>query len=261
MGDAPSRYRLIRTIASGGMAHVYEAVAQGERGFERRVAIKRVLPEHSADVSMRRMFLDEARIASRLHHGNVVQVIDYGTVDGDDLIVMEYVDGLDAMRAVTLSLDRGEPMPAALALHVVAEVAHALDHAHRLTGDDGAPLAVVHRDVSPHNVLLSWDGAVKLSDFGIAVFATRREEKTATGVVKGKLGYMAPEQAAGQRVTGAADVWSLGATLHALLVGAPPASGGAAGGAIPPEVRALLDACTARGPAARPSADEVARRA
>ena len=201
---AASRYRLVRTIASGGMAHVYEAVAQGDRGFERRVAIKRVLPEHAQDVSVKRMFLDEARIASRLHHGNVVQVLDYGTVDGDELLVMEYADGLDAMRAATIGRTRGTAMPEALALHVAAEVAHALAYAHGLAGSDGAALRIVHRDVSPQNVLLSWDGDVKLSDFGIAVFAAQREEKTATGIVKGKMGYMPPEQAAGKALTGTA---------------------------------------------------------
>jgi len=259
--DAP-RYHLVRTIASGGMAHVYEAVARGERGFERRVAIKRVLPEHAHDVSMRRMFFDEARIASHLHHGSIVQILDYGVVDGAEFIAMEYVDGVDAGRAVAQAMRQGRPMPEALALHVAAEIAHALAYAHERTDPDGAALQIVHRDVSPGNILMSWDGDVKLSDFGIAL-ATAREEKTATGVVKGKLAYMAPEQAGGRPVTAAADVYALGATLCALLTGAPPGAPKASDldVALTHEVEDLARACMEPDAASRPETSAVAFRA
>ena len=216
-----TRYRLVRTIASGGMAHVYEAVSSGERGFERRVAIKRVLPEYANEESMRRMFLDEANIVSRLHHGSIVQVLDYGLVDGTEFIVMEYIDGLDAKRASRRGSQQHEPISEGLALHIVAEVAHALDYAHQCKDSKGQPLSIVHRDVSPQNVLLSWGGDVKLSDFGIAA-ALGKEEKTATGVVKGKLAYMPPEQFRTSAVGPAADVYALGGSLHAILTGAPP---------------------------------------
>jgi len=255
-----ARYQLTRTIATGGMAHVYEAVAKGERGFERRVAIKRVLPQLAADPSMQRMFFDEARIASHLHHGNIVHVLDYGVVDGTEFIVMEYVDGIDAGRATALAKQRGLRMPEPLALHVIAEIAHALAYAHSRSDAQGEPLRIVHRDVSPGNILLSWDGDVKLSDFGIAL-ASQREEKTATGIVKGKLAYMAPEQAAGERVTGAADVYSLGATLQALLTGSSAGAISAEEVKISGEVRDLVQACTAAAPEERPSPEAVAFRA
>jgi serine/threonine-protein kinase len=254
-----SRYRLIRTIASGGMAQVYEATAHGERGFSRRVAVKRIRPQHAGDEAMRRMFFDEARIAGRLHHANIVQVLDYGEVDGDDFIVMEYVDGIDADRAVARA-----PMPDALALYVVSEVAHALAYAHSATDEEGRPLGIVHRDVSPHNMLFSWEGHVKLADFGIALAAVR-EEKTRTGIVKGKLAYMAPEQARGVSIDGAADVYALGATLHALINGAPPRESPREpfeiDPALSPEVRELVVECMRADPAARPSADALADRA
>ncbi len=243
---------MIRTIATGGMAHVYEAVAQGEAGFERRVALKRILPELAGDARLQRMFLDEARIASHLHHGNIVQVLDYGKVDETEFIAMEYVDGVDAHRAAT----RREPFPESLALHVTSEVAHALAHAHEKRDDAGQPLGIVHRDVSPQNVLLSWDGDVKLADFGIAKAATRLE-KTRTGIVKGKLSYMAPEQAAGESVGPPADVYGLGATLHALITGRSPTSD-PGGTAISSDVAGLVSACMRTTPGDRPTAEEVA---
>jgi serine/threonine protein kinase len=209
------RYRLVRTIASGGMAQVLEAASQGMDGFERRVAIKRLLPQHLRDGGRRRMFFDEASIGSRLHHGGVVQIMDYGLIDGAAFLAMEFVDGVDTLRALTLaSTDR--LMPEGIALHVISEVAHALAYIHDVKDEQGEPLGIVHRDVSPQNILLSWDGDVKLSDFGIAL-CMQREEQTAEGVVKGKLPYMAPEQALGERVNAAADVYALGATLATLL--------------------------------------------
>jgi hypothetical protein len=238
------RYRLIRTIASGGMAQIYEAVLVGARGFERQVAIKRILPQHAHDPAMRRMFFDEARVASRLHHGNIVQILDFGVVDGSEFIVMEFVDGVDAARA----LKRCERFPEGVAFHVVAEIAHALHYAHTLRDTAGEPLGIVHRDVSPHNILLSWEGDVKLSDFGIAL-AMEREERTRTGLVKGKLQYMAPEQATGSVVTSAADIYSLGMTLQELL-------GDDHGESDDPVGR-----CTEDAPDARPSASEVAEMA
>ena len=199
------------------MAQVLEAASQGMEGFERRVAIKRLLPQHLRDGGRRRMFFDEASIGARLHHGGIVQIMDYGLIDGAAFLAMEFVDGVDALRAVTLSGDE-RVMPEGIALHVISEVAHALAYIHDVKDEHGEPLGIVHRDVSPQNILLSWDGDVKLSDFGIAL-CMQREEQTAEGVVKGKLPYMAPEQALGERVNAAADVYALGATLATLLGG------------------------------------------
>lgn len=264
-----ARYELIRTLATGGMAHVYEAIAHGERGFERRVAVKRVLPEYHHDPSVMRMFVDEARIASRLHHGNIVQVLDYGLVDGTELLVMELVEGSDLRLASERARAAGSPIPPALAYHVMSQVAYALAYAHAHAGDDGEGLGIVHRDVSPQNILLSWDGDVKLSDFGIASFRDR-EERTETGVVKGKLSYMPPEQFQGKRVTASADVYALGATLHALLAGDVPMASHAAqarrlagepvilDGNLTKAAASLIEACMARHPEARPGATDLA---
>jgi serine/threonine-protein kinase len=265
------RYRLVRTIATGGMAQVFEAVALGEGGFTRRVAVKRVLPSHAHDDSMRRMFLDEARIASQLSHGGIVSVLDYGFVDGDEFIVMEYVDGVDARRATDLGLRTGRPIAPGVALHIIAEVAHSLRYVHERIDAAGHPLGIVHRDVSPQNVLLSWDGDVKLSDFGIAL-AAQRHERTQSGVIKGKLSYMAPEQALGQLVASSADLYALGATAASLLGAAPSARGADLAGAVLPgrtdvpdslagDTAELVMACMALPPEARPDAMAVAEKA
>jgi tRNA A-37 threonylcarbamoyl transferase component Bud32 len=211
------RYRVLRRLGQGGMAEVFEAVAEGAEGFRRRVAIKRVLPEHATDASVRRMFFDEARIAARLHHPGIVAVLDFG-LDGDaPFQVLELVDGED-LAAV---LRRVGTLPLGVALHVGREVANALDCAHRATDDEGRPLGIVHRDVSPSNVLVSREGDVKLGDFGIA-FAHERSERTAAGVVRGKPAYMAPEQLTGGVVDARTDVFGLACTLHRALVGRSP---------------------------------------
>jgi serine/threonine protein kinase len=261
------RYRLVRTIASGGMAQVLEAVAQGMEGFERRVAIKRLLPQHLRDGGRRRMFFDEASIGSRLHHGGVVQIFDYGIIDSAAFLAMEFVDGMDSLRAVSLAGEEGT-MPEAIALHVISEVAHALAYIHDVKDELGKPLGIVHRDVSPQNILLSWDGDVKLSDFGIAL-SLQREESTAEGVVKGKLPYMPPEQALGMRVDSTADVYALGATLATLLGGraiGPAMTDDEASSrvtaarlrGVSAAVAELIGACTCRDPSARLRAADVA---
>ena len=193
--------------------------------------------------------------------------MDYGLIDGAAFLAMEFVDGVDALRAVTLSGDE-RVMPEGIALHVISEVAHALAYIHDVKDEHGEPLGIVHRDVSPQNILLSWDGDVKLSDFGIAL-CMQREEQTAEGVVKGKLPYMAPEQALGERVNAAADVYALGATLATLL------GGRAMGPAMTDEeawarvvearergvsaaVAELIGACTCRSPGDRLRAADVA---
>ena len=222
--EAAGRYRIHRRIARGGMAEVFEAAVLGASGFERRVALKRMLPTHDADPSFARMFVDEARIASHLHHANIVAVLDYGVLDGRPFQVLELVDGMDLVGLRRFGEERGVPVPEDLALFVCAEIARALDHAHRATDGEGRPLGIVHRDVSPANVLVSWSGDVKLSDFGIA-FAHERDEVTHGGVTKGKLSYMSPEQATGGEVDGRTDVFALGCVLHALLAGRSPLTG------------------------------------
>ncbi|MBP6631334.1 MAG: serine/threonine protein kinase, partial [Kofleriaceae bacterium] len=211
------RYRVVRRIGAGGMAEVFEAVALGEEGWQRRVALKRLLPDVTDDEA-RRMFLDEARIAAQLHHGNIVAVLDYGLADGRPFQVLEHVDGLDARNVI----DGGAaPLPADLALYVVIMVAHALEYAHQATDPGGAPRGIVHRDVTPGNVLVAWSGDVKLTDFGIAL-ARGRLTRTLEGTTKGTPSYMAPEQALAEPVDARSDLFALGCVLHTLLTGASP---------------------------------------
>jgi serine/threonine-protein kinase len=278
--NAAERYRLVRTVASGGMAQVIEAVATGHGGFERRVAIKRLLPQHARDGERRRMFFEEARIGSRMHHGSIVPILDYGLIDGSEFMAMEYVDGLDALRAVSGLTTDVVPMPEGIALHVTAEIAHALAYIHDLRDDNDRALAIVHRDVSPPNILLSWNGDVKLSDFGIALSRADDGEDGTSGLggIQGKVHYMAPEQARGEPVSAAADVYALGATLDALLGGGPNApvtsqdsesnedsgnarEAAALGRGLSLPVCALIRSCLARDPRLRPSAADVAARA
>jgi serine/threonine-protein kinase len=216
------RYQLLRQIGRGGMAEVWEAHALGDRGFTRRVAVKRLTERGS---EMERMFVDEARIASRLHHLNVVAVLDFGVADGVPFQVLEYVDGLDAEALLARARERGgRGIPVVCALHVAAEVARGLEHAHQARGEDGHLLGIVHRDVSPNNVLVAWTGEVKLGDFGIA-FARDRAGATQAGTTKGKPSYMAPEQMTRGTLDPRTDLFALGCTLHALAAGASPLSG------------------------------------
>ncbi|MBK7865276.1 MAG: serine/threonine protein kinase [Archangiaceae bacterium] len=203
------KYRLVKCIGRGGMGEVWEGTLAGEHGFTRRVAIKRMLGAHPDGFDQR--FMDEARIASRLHHANIVSVLDFGVEDGAPFQVLELIDGIDAQRLY----ERSGGVPLEIALHLCIEVAHGLASAHALH--------IVHRDVSLENVLVSWEGDVKLSDFGVAK-ARDGAALTAGGVV-GKPRYMAPEQATGGSVDGRTDVFALGCVLHALLTGATPLSG------------------------------------
>ncbi len=211
------RYELIERLAEGGMAEVWLATAHGDAGFTRRVAIKQLFARQH-DASFERMFLDEARLTSRLHHQAIVSILDFGVEQGRPFQVLELVDGYDAWRLCNWGRAQGKPLPVGLALHICAQVGHALHFAHCAVDDSGAPLHIVHRDVSPQNVLLSRAGDVKLSDFGIA-FAEGRLEKTVGGIARGKPAYMAPEQAVRGAMDGRTDVFALGCVLHALLAG------------------------------------------
>src|SRR5687768_422945 len=181
------------------MAEVFEAFVVGDRGFERRVALKRLLPGHAADDAFVRAFIDEARIVSQLHHASIVSVFDFGVLDDEPFLVSEWVDGVDLARLAELAGESGARMPVEIALRIATEVAYALAYAHEARDVEGRLMNIVHRDVSPENILVSWEGDIKLADFGIAR-AIRRLEETRVGVTKGKLGFMAPEQIKGQDV-------------------------------------------------------------
>jgi serine/threonine protein kinase len=221
MLDGGGRYRILRRLGSGGMAEVLEGVARGAAGFERRVALKRMLPSSAGSASQTGMFLDEARIASHLHHANIVSILDFGILDGLPFQVLEFVDGLDAHQLTARTPQTAPGVSPALGLFICAEVGHALEYAHQAQDVAGAPLGIVHRDVKPSNILVSWNGEVKLSDFGIA-FARDRAERTVDGVTKGTPLFMAPEQLTRSRVDRRTDLFALGCVLHALLTGRSP---------------------------------------
>jgi serine/threonine-protein kinase len=211
------RYRLMSRIGKGGMAEIYVAKLVGALGFEKLLVIKRILPHLAADPGFVSMFVTEAKLVCQLVHPNIVQVFEFGEADGEYFIAMEHVEGIDGHRLwKTLALRR-ERLPAALALHIVGEALKGLDHAHRAMGPDGTLLGVVHRDVSPSNLLISWRGDVKIGDFGIA--HVRQESKSQAGALKGKFGYMTPEQLAGLEVDHRSDVFSAGTVLAELLTG------------------------------------------
>ena len=217
-GYASNRYQFLGLLGTGGMARVHLARARGPGGMDRLVVIKRPLSHLAQDPEFVRMFLDEARIASTLHHANIAQVYDVEQVNGSVSIVMEYLHGHD-VRDVTRALGHeGRPLPLEHALAIVLGVSSGLSYAHSRKDLDGRPLEIVHRDVSPHNVFVTFDGEVKLIDFGVAR-AARRGAHTASGTIKGKLGYMAPEQILGESVDLRADLFSLGVILYELTTG------------------------------------------
>ena len=218
-------YVLLRRLARGGMAEVFLAQQRGLEGFDRRVAIKRILP-HLADSSdFVRMFLAEAKLAAQLSHPNIVHIYEFGKVDHDYFIAMEYVDGVHAGQLMRTDDDDNSPFPPrellspTLVARIGADAAAALHHAHELRAVSGKPLGLVHRDVSPANIMISYDGVVKLCDFGIAKAAAVSDQLTNPGQVKGKYAYMSPEQTVAQPLDGRSDVFSLAIVLWELLAG------------------------------------------
>ncbi len=218
MGERFGNYELLEKVAVGGMAEIFMARAVHGQGVEKLVCIKRIHPALSADRLFVAMFIDEARLGVTMAHGNIVPIFDFGYVDGHYFLAMEYVEGLDLASLAGRAKVVGLEWPPQLAIYVVMCVLEGLGYAHNKRDEQGRPLKLVHRDVSPSNVLISNDGQVKLLDFGIAR-SRAREFETRTGVIKGKPGYMSPEQAAGSNVDARADVWSCGAVLHELITG------------------------------------------
>jgi serine/threonine protein kinase len=215
-GTRVGRYQILRRLATGGMAELYLARHVGAAGYQKVVALKRVRPHLAEDQQFVARFLNEARLAAGLDHSSIAHVIDFGVEGGEHFMAMEYVHG----RSVMQLLQQFErcPLPLACGLLIVRDVAAALHHAHERRGPDGRPLGLVHRDVSPSNVLVSFDGDVKLVDFGIAK-ATAEGSATRTGTILGKLSYMAPEQLRGQRIDRRSDVFALGALAYELMTG------------------------------------------
>ena len=203
------RYQIINKIASGGMAEVFLARAVGAMGFQRLVAVKLIHANFTRDSDFVKMFIDEARIAMHLHHRNIVQVFDLDQLHDTYFIAMEFVHGVNVYDLYEAIAAKNRWVDVSLALYIVAEVCKGLHFAHTRVGPDGRPMNIVHRDISPQNVLLSFEGEVKITDFGIAT-AAERLHQTAAGIVKGKYAYMAPERLEDQKVDGRVDVFAAG---------------------------------------------------
>ncbi len=224
-GHRLDRYELLCPLAYGGMASVWLARFGGRKGFERLVVVKMILPQYSQDPRFQEMFVDEARIASRIEHANVARIVDVGEQEESTFIVMEWVDGDSLSKVVRAAEQRKQRIPAGIALRICADAAAGLHAAHVLKERDGTPLGVVHRDVSPQNILISNAGSTVIIDFGVAKARDRVSQETSAGQLKGKIRYMAPEQALGRNIDHRADVWALGAILYELFAGVPPYDG------------------------------------
>ncbi len=233
MSDPPSKrstgspveisgYDLQRRLGAGGMAEVFLAKKRGAEGTYKQLVLKRILPEHSQSRRFRHMFVEEAHLATRLNHPNIVQVYEFSHHNDDLLLSMEYVEGVDLGKLVRAARKKKTRIPPWVCAFIIAEVAKGLHYAHERKDEGGLPLAIVHRDVSPQNVLISYGGVVKIADFGIASANLFREE---AGVLKGKFSYMSPEQARGEKVDRRSDIYSLGVVLYEMLTGRSPYGG------------------------------------
>ncbi|MBA3451926.1 MAG: serine/threonine protein kinase [Deltaproteobacteria bacterium] len=211
------RYQIIDRLAVGGMAELFKATLMGDHGFEKLVAIKKILPHLAVDQSFVEMFIDEARITAQLDHSHIVQVYELGTDADTPYIAMQFVDGLDVLGLLRECARVQIRLPPELCALIARDVLDALDYAHNAVSVDGRALGIVHRDISPGNVLLSWRGDVKLTDFGIARAAERRH-KTEAGTLKGKYGYMSPEQVSGGEIDPRADLFSVGILLAEMVM-------------------------------------------
>ncbi|MEO8552961.1 MAG: serine/threonine-protein kinase, partial [Kofleriaceae bacterium] len=223
MGEFPvnfGRYQLVERLAMGGMAELFVATSPGEHGFQKKVVIKRLLPHLGVDDTYKNMFIDEAKLTARLVHPKIAQTFELGRVDQDLFIAMEFVDGIDVLALLREFAQRRRRVDPQLAAWIAHEVLDALDYAHNVRDDQGRTLGIVHRDISPSNVLLSNRGDVKLVDFGIArAKDPDRAHKSKTGTLKGKYGYMSPEQVIEMPLDGRSDVFSVGVVLAELLTG------------------------------------------
>ncbi|MDB4964367.1 MAG: serine/threonine protein kinase, partial [Myxococcales bacterium] len=218
-GQQFGKYQLVERLGRGGMAEVWKAKISGPQGFSRTLVVKRILPHLVEDPHFVQMFVSEARLSARLNHTNIVQVFELGEIGTEFFLAMEYVRGRDLVNVVRAQLLKGLPPPG-LGAFVMREVCRALAYAHALCDERGQPLQLIHRDVSPSNVMISFDGAVKLLDFGIAkALSEANENKTVTGTLKGKFGYMSPEQVEGKEIDHRADLFAAGVVLHEVLTG------------------------------------------
>jgi serine/threonine-protein kinase len=212
------KYKLLERIAVGGMAEVFLAVRPGLEGFEKTLAIKRIRPHLSSEESFVKMFLNEAKLAAQLQHPNIVQIYDLGKINSSFYIAMEYISGRDMSRVVPKAEKNGIQFPMEYGMAIAERVLDGLAYAHTKTDDFGGPLHVVHRDITPENIMVAWNGNVKILDFGIAK-ATTQTDQTKAGEIKGKLSYMSPEQGMGKVLDERSDIFTLGVVLYEWLTG------------------------------------------
>ncbi len=212
------RYTLVDRLATGGMAEVFKAKILSTHGFEKLLVIKRILPHLAADKTFVSMFIDEAKLTAQLTHPKIVQVTDFGDVKGQYFIALEFVDGFDALALLRTSAQKQLRLPIPISMFITMEVLDALDYAHNAKDSEGKAMRLVHRDISPSNVFISRRGDVKLGDFGIA-HAQERESKTQAGTLKGKYGYMSPEQVLGASLDARSDLFAVGIVLAEMLMG------------------------------------------
>jgi eukaryotic-like serine/threonine-protein kinase len=213
------RYRLLGRIGEGGMAEVFRALMTGPEGFERELVLKRILPRLSGTGDFKTMFIREAKISALLLHPNIVQIYEFGEADGAYFIAMESVQGVTLREALTTLRREQRAMPYLVAADIARQICIGLDYAHTLHGPDGAPLEIVHQDISPTNIMLAYNGTVKILDFGIARAASFAEEEMKKGLIKGKVSYLSPEQIHVQPFDSRADVFALGVVFHEMLTG------------------------------------------
>jgi tetratricopeptide (TPR) repeat protein len=212
------KYALLEKIATGGMAELYRAVIVGHRGFEKLIAIKRILPHLTDQPELVNAFIEEAKLAALLQHPNIVQIYDFGCIEGAYFLAMEHLFGRDLHSILAQSREKGMPFGLEHGLYVVSKICEGMDYAHRLRDLQSNPLHLIHRDINPANVLVTYDGEVKILDFGIAK-AAGKNSKTREGLIKGKLAYMSPEQASGKPIDHRSDLYSTGVILYEILTG------------------------------------------
>lgn len=218
------KYELLKKVATGGMAEIWLAKYKGQAGFEKKVIIKKILPHLSKDQEFIERLIDEGKIAVQLTHGNIAQVYDLGEVDGEFFLAMEYIEGIDLRELLGKLKEKNERLPASIAVFILSKVAEGLSYAHNKKNENNIPLNIVHRDISPSNIMLSKDGEVKILDFGIAK-AKGRYVESLPGTLRGKFLYLSPEQAGGWEVDGRSDIFSLGIVAYEMLTGVRPFEG------------------------------------
>jgi serine/threonine protein kinase len=210
------KYLLLSRIAQGGMAELYQAKLVGDEGFEKLIAIKKILPHLAEETNLVKSFIDEAKLAAFLQHPNIVQIYDFGSVNGTYYIAMEYLYGKDLKLITNRYKEMGLPISIENALYIATQVCAGLDYAHKLKDFQGKPLNIIHRDIGPHNIFITYDGQVKIIDFGIAKAAIQNT-KTQDGSIKGKMAYMSPEQAQGELIDHRSDIFAMGILLYEMV--------------------------------------------